>query len=315
MTRVHARKLDERFDAGLGATTTRADALDLVRQAFMCAGLDTPDLDARLLLMKALQIDAVAIIAWPNLPLGSAGAARLAGFVQRRLAREPVGRILGQREFWGLPFELSSETLEPRPETETIVETALSLMSDKQADLRILDLGTGSGCLLVALLHELPHAWGLGLDRSFSALTTARRNAARNGVADRAAFVMADWTAALRGRFDLVVSNPPYIASPDLPGLAPEVREHDPIAALDGGYDGLAAYRSIFAGARYLLDPRGTLIVEIGSTQEQAVRNLAVAAGLEVIRVAPDLGGHPRGIAMTPSYFEAELAFPAGTPI
>jgi release factor glutamine methyltransferase len=315
MNVFYARRLDERFDAALRATTTRAAALALARQAFVEAKLDTPDLDARLLLAEALQIDVIEITVRPDVALGPQAAERLAGFACRRLTREPVGRILGRREFWGLPFDLSPETLEPRPDTETVVETALSLVPDRQAALRLLDLGTGSGCLLVALLHELPQATGIGIDRSLGALATARRNAARNGVAERTAFVASDWAAALRGRFDLVVSNPPYIASPDLEGLAPEVREHDPMAALDGGNDGLVAYRIIFAGTPALLAPGGMLVVEIGSSQEQAVRNLAGAAGLEVIRVSHDLGGHPRAVALRPSYREAELALRAGTPI
>ena len=311
----HAPRLDARVDATLHATMTRADALAFVRQTFDAVGLDTPDLDARLLLSEALQIDAVEITVRPDVPLGACGAERLAAFACRRLAREPVGRILGRREFWGLAFELSPDTLEPRVDTETVVETSLSLVPDRQAPLRILDLGTGSGCLLVALLHELPHATGVGLDRSPGALATARRNAARNGVVDRALFVASDWTAALRGRFDLVVANPPYIPSPDLAGLAPEVRLYDPAAALDGGGDGLAAYRIIFAGIRDLLARGGMLTVEIGSTQEQGIEKLARANGLEMVKVAQDLAGHPRALALRPANEQEELAFGSGTPI
>jgi release factor glutamine methyltransferase len=283
----------------LTAQMTRAEALALLRHAFAEAGLDTPDLDARLLLADALQVDAVEIAVRPHHPLGPEAVARLAGFARRRLAREPVGRILGGREFWSLPFALSPETLEPRPETETVVETALSLMPDRQAGLRILDLGTGSGCLLVALLYELPRATGLGIDRSPGALATARGNAMRNGVGGRAAFVASDWTGALKARFDLIVSNPPYIPAPDVAGLAPEVREHDPRAALDGGDDGLAAYRTIFSEAAALLALPGTLVVEIGSGQEQPVRDLAVARNLRVVALARDLSGRPRALALT----------------
>jgi release factor glutamine methyltransferase len=283
----------------LTAQMTRAEALALLRHAFAEAGLDTPDLDARLLLADALQVDAVEIAVRPHHPLGPEAVARLAGFARRRLAREPVGRILGGREFWSLPFALSPETLEPRPETETVVETALSLMPDRQAGLRILDLGTGSGCLLVALLYELPRATGLGIDRSPGALATARGNAMRNGVGGRAAFVASDWAATLNARFDLIVSNPPYIPAPDVAGLAPEVREHDPRAALDGGDDGLAAYRTIFSEAAALLALPGTLVVEIGSGQEQPVRDLAVARNLRVVALGRDLGGRPRALALT----------------
>jgi release factor glutamine methyltransferase len=240
----------------------------------------------------------VEIAARPHLPLGKEAPARLIGFAQRRMAREPVGRILGRREFWGLSFELSPDTLEPRPDTETVVETALSLVPDRQAGLRLLDLGTGSGCLLVALLHELPRASGFGLDCSPGALATARRNAVRNGVGGRSAFAASDWAAAVRGRFDLIVSNPPYIPSPDLAGLAPEVRGHDPIVALDGGADGLAAYRVILAQTSDLLATGGTLVFEIGGTQEEAVGLLAHAARLRVVRAARDLAGYPRALAL-----------------
>jgi release factor glutamine methyltransferase len=280
-------------------TTTRAAALALLRSAFTEAGIDGPDLDARLLLMEALQVDAVEIAARPQMPLGDR-AVRLAGLARRRLAREPVGRILGRREFWGLSFELSPETLEPRPDSETVVETALSLAPDRLGGLTVLDLGTGSGCLLVALLQELPQAIGFGVDRSSGALASARRNAWRNGVGDRAAFVASDWTSALQGRFDLIVCNPPYIPSSDIASLAPEVREHDPAPALDGGEDGFAAYCIIFAKAADLLASGGSFVVEIGSTQEGAVRRLAHAAGLEVVRVTQDLSGHSRAVGLVP---------------
>ena len=157
----------------------------------------------------------------PEAALGPAGAARLDDYVSRRLAREPVARILGEREFWGLRFELSPETLVPRPDTETVVRAALGAGPRPCRRAGILDLGTGSGCMLVALLHELPNAYGLGIDRSFAALATARLNAARNGVGRRAAFLSCDWAAPLAGSFDLIVSNPPYIASRDLPRSIP----------------------------------------------------------------------------------------------
>jgi release factor glutamine methyltransferase len=282
------------------AATSRAEALLRLRRAFSEAGIDTPDLDARVLLMEALQVDAVEFAVRPHVALGPDAAPRLVAFARRRLAYEPVGRILGRREFWGLTFELSADTLEPRPDTETVVETALSLIPDRDAPLRILDLGTGSGCILVALLHEVPAAFGVGVDRSLDALRTARRNAARSGVGDRATFVASDWAAAVAGRFDLVVSNPPYIASAVLADLAPEVREHDPTRALDGGPDGLAAYRAIVAEAPRLLGPGGGLVLEIGWDQEEAIRTLARPAGLDVRQMAQDLRGHPRAVVLQP---------------
>ena len=282
------------------AATTRAEALVLLRRAFSDAAVDTPDLDARMLVSEALRADAVEIAARPEAPLGAEAAAQLGDFARRRLAREPVGRILGRREFWGLSLGLSPETLEPRPDTETVVEAALACSPDRQAPLRVLDLGTGSGCVLIALLHELSRAIGVGVDQSLGALRTARHNAVRNGVAGRAAFVAANWSAAVRAQFDLIVSNPPYIMSAVLAGLAPEVREHDPPGALDGGSDGLAAYRRIFAEAGELLDAAGALVLEIGSDQEQAVRELAGSAGFRVIEVAHDLAGHPRAVVLRP---------------
>ncbi|KMO27620.1 SAM-dependent methyltransferase, partial [Methylobacterium tarhaniae] len=172
-------------------------------------------------------------------------------------AGEPVARIIGAWEFWGLPFGLSSDTLVPRPDTETLVEAALGLGLGPDAPHRLADLGTGSGCILVALLTEWPQAVGLGIDRSPGACVTARANAARNGVADRAAFAVGDWASALSGPFDVVVANPPYIASEVIAGLSGEVRDHDPRLALDGGADGLDAYRTILAQVPRLLAPGG----------------------------------------------------------
>jgi release factor glutamine methyltransferase len=275
----------------------RDDALAALRRAFIEAGLDTPVLDARVLACAALDIDAAEIAARPEAPLGP-GAVRLTDFARRRLSREPVGRILGRREFWGLTFDLSPETLEPRPDTETLIETALLVIPHPHGRSRILDLGTGSGCLLIALLHELPDALGFGLDCSPGALATARRNAIRNGVAAQARFIASDWGAAIRGRFELIVANPPYIASTELAGLAAEVREHDPAAALDGGSDGLAAYRIIFAQARDLLAESGALVVEIGMDQGPAVKDLARISGLAVESEAADLAGHPRALVL-----------------
>lgn len=280
----------------IAAGMPRREAVAALRRAFAAAGLETPSLDARLLGVDALGIGATALVTDPEAALSADEARRLASHAQRRVAREPVARILGRAEFWSLPFRLSPETLVPRPDTETVVEAALALVPDRSAAIRLLDLGTGSGCLLVALLHELPFAWGLGLDRSAPALATARANAAQNGVADRAAFAAGDWTDALAGRFDLVVSNPPYIATSLIGGLDPEVARHDPPRALDGGPDGLAAYRTILAGAPALLAPGGSLVMEIGHDQHEALAELVGAAGLEVAGTARDLGGHMRAV-------------------
>jgi release factor glutamine methyltransferase len=276
-------------------STSRADALRALRRAFEAAGLDSPGLDARLLVLAALRVGAADLVTRPEAALGEAGAVELAAFAARRLGGEPVSRILGRREFWGLDFALSPDTLVPRPDSEVVVETALALLPAGPA--RLLDLGTGSGCLLVALLHERPDAFGIGVDRSPNALATARHNALANGVGTRAAFVAANWAAPLGGSFGLVISNPPYIASPVIPTLDREVREHDPALALDGGADGLDAYRIIAAEAPRLLEPGGHLVLEIGYDQADSVRALGEAAGLAFLRLAHDLSGNARCLA------------------
>jgi release factor glutamine methyltransferase len=277
---------------------TRQEAVLLVRRLFTQADLDTPALEARWLVEAALRISAGELAASPERVLSADGARRLDALLRRRLSREPLARILGEQEFWGLRFALSPEALVPRPDTETIVETALELLPDAAAPLRVLDLGTGSGCLLVALLHERPAAMGLGIDRSEGALQTAHGNAVRNNVAPRALFLRGNWSDAVRGPFDLVVSNPPYIPTGVIPTLDEEVRDHDPAAALDGGPDGLSAYRSILATARDFLAPEGLLVLEIGFDQAEAVTALSRAAGLAIRKVAHDLSGIRRCLAL-----------------
>ncbi|WP_457089250.1 peptide chain release factor N(5)-glutamine methyltransferase [Microvirga sp. P5_D2] len=277
---------------------TRAQALKELRQILAQAGFETAALDARLLLLTALGISATDLVIHPDASLTPQHEQILADFTRRRLAHEPVARIVGEREFWGLPFRLSPETLVPRPDTETVVATVLELLPNRQAAMRIVDFGTGSGCILVSLLHELPQATGLGIDLSESALRTARENAWVNGVGERSCFAASRWADALSGSFDLIVSNPPYIASPVISTLDEEVRRHDPLLALDGGRDGLAPYRILLGEAERLLAPGGLLAVEIGYDQEEALRSLAGANGLETLRVAHDLSGHPRCVAM-----------------
>lgn len=277
---------------------TRAQALAQLRRTLGEAGFETAALDARLLLLTALGIPATALVTHPDTPLTAEEAETLATFTRRRLAHEPVARIVGTREFWGLPFRLSPETLVPRPDTETVVETALAFLPDRQAPLRIVDFGTGSGCILVALLHELPKATGLGIDLSPGALVTARANAEDNGVGRRSHFALSRWAEAVSGSFDLIVSNPPYIASGVIPTLDEEVREHDPRLALDGGADGLEPYRILLSEADRLLAPGGLLAVEIGYDQAEDLRSLAGLHGLEVLRIAHDLSGNPRCVAM-----------------
>ena len=214
------------------------------------------------------------------------------------VAREPVAHLLGTSEFWGLPLQVTSATLVPRPDTETLVEAALAAIDEggpRTRPLRIADLGTGTGALLLALLSEVPNALGVGIDMSMEALTVARSNAERLGLAPRARFVRGHFGAALAGGFDLVVSNPPYIPAGDIDALPPEVKR-DPRTALDGGGDGLACYRSIAADAKRLVAPGGSLVMELRIGQERAVANLVKAAGLSPWPAKPDLSGIPRAL-------------------
>jgi release factor glutamine methyltransferase len=276
--------------------TSRRAALRRAVAVLAEAGIGQAEGDARFLLLGLLNLSPRDLALDGDRPLGEADASRLAPALSRRLAGEPVARILGAWEFWGLPFTLTPDTLVPRPDTETVVEAALATLPDRKAALRILDLGTGSGCILVALLTELPNATGIGLDLSLAALAAARDNAGANGVGHRTAFVCGDWCTALRGPFDLVVSNPPYIPAGDIPGLDREVAVHDPLRALDGGPDGLAAYRTILStlGGGGIAKPGASVVVEIGHDQAAAVEAIGTAAGLRFMGRTRDLAGHDR---------------------
>jgi release factor glutamine methyltransferase len=282
----------------LAPSMTVAQARRALTDAFRQAGLDSPELDARLLVGHALGLDHTALTIDSGRSLGTDAAQALVTLTARRLEREPVARILGVKEFWGLPLRLNDATLVPRPETETVVEVALAAIDSagpRARALRIADLGTGSGALLIALLTELPNATGIGTDVSRDALAAAGDNASRLGIAARTEFTICDFGAVLPGRFDLVVSNPPYIASADIDTLSPEVR-HDPRSALDGGADGLDCYRTIAGQAPGLLRPDGDLVVELGIGQEPAVAKLFHAAGLIPSPARPDLLGIPRAL-------------------
>lgn len=282
-----------------------APTIDEVRRAwaakFGAAGIDSPELDARLLVGHALGLDHAALAAAAARRLTAKQANAVGALAERRLGREPVARIIGAKEFWSLSLAVNAATLVPRPETETLVEAALATVDrrgPRTQALRIVDLGTGSGAILLALLSELPNAFGVGTDVSPGALTLARDNARRLGLT-RAAFLACDMAAALRGPFDLVVSNPPYIARADIAGLAPEVRLFDPPLALDGGHDGLDSYRAIAAAAPLLLARDGAVIVELGSGQAEPVAALFAAAGLAPAAPRPDLNGVPRALVAT----------------
>jgi len=288
----------------VNATRRAGPTIDSVRREwtarFQAAGVESAELDARILTGAALGLDLTGLIKAARQPVGAAEAAKLEAFARRRLAGEPVARILGSKEFWGLPLKLSRETLVPRPDTETVVELALDMLRRKPHPLlsaRIADIGTGSGAILLALLSELPDASGVGTDISLAALMTARDNAVALGFVSRASFVVCNYAAALSDGFDLVVSNPPYIRSAEVAELAAEVRDHDPRRALDGGADGLGAYRDLIPEAARLLKPDGVLVVEAGIGQSGDIEDFMTAAGLTIMD-APrtDLGGVSRAV-------------------
>jgi release factor glutamine methyltransferase len=293
-------------DAG-GASAASADlrGLSLERARRRLAGqlrrrgCDAPELDARVLIGHALALDHAGLATQSGRVLKAGEAGAIAALAERRLAREPVARILGRKEFWGCSLRLNAETLVPRPESETVVEAALAAMRGRHdAPLRVADLGTGSGALLLALLSELPAAYGVGTDISLAALGCARDNAAALGLAGRAAFVACDYGAALGGPVDLLVSNPPYVARGDIAALQPEVRDFDPRRALDGGPEGLAGYRAIGSQVRRLLAPDGVVVLELGFGQLAAVRAIFAAAGLAPEGERHDLSGVIRALVM-----------------
>jgi release factor glutamine methyltransferase len=268
---------------------------------FKSGQIDSAELDARILVGAVLSLDLTGMIAAANRRLTSEEAAHLEDFARRRLDGEPVARILRFREFWGLPLKLTAATLVPRPDTETVVELALEMLRAaprRSQPPRIADIGTGSGAILLALLSEFPDAFGVGTDISEYALQTAHSNAVDLKLADRAGFVACDYAAALSGPFDLIVSNPPYVRSAEIAGLATEVRNHDPRAALDGGADGLDAYRALIPQAARLLAPGGVLVVEAGQGQSGDIEGLMTAAGLMLPEPAKaDLAGIRRAVA------------------
>lgn len=285
---------------GLKDGASVAEAVRLIAQAFKAAGIDEPEADARILLAYALRLDRARLAAQADRLLEAREIDAASALAARRLRREPVARILGQKEFWSLDLRISPAVLVPRPETETVVELALDKIGRgglRMEKMRILDIGTGSGALLLALLTEMPNATGLGTDISAAALAIARENAERHRLEARCEFVAANIADGVTGRFDLIVSNPPYVAADDIATLAPEVRDHDPRLALDGGGDGLACYRAIANSMSQLLASGGRLIVELGAGQEPAVRELFTKAGLKAGETRADLAGIPRAFS------------------
>jgi release factor glutamine methyltransferase len=286
----------------LKAGASVAEAVRLMAQAFRLAGVEDAEIDARALLGHALELDRAQLISQSHRILEAREIEVASALAARRLKREPVARIVGRKEFWDQMLQVTPDVLVPRPETETLVEAALDFVVRgglRMEKLRILDIGTGSGALLLALLGELPNATGIGTDISAGALEVARGNAERNGLAARSSFVECNIGEGVQGLFDLIVSNPPYIPRGDIAALLPEVRDYDPVVALDGGADGLDAYRAIATEARRLLAPGGRLIVELGMGQEPAVRALFTKAGFSVGEARRDLAGIPRALGAT----------------
>ncbi len=267
-------------------------------QLLRAAAIEGPRFEARLLLAHAMGTPTDALLRDPRAAVPDDAASRFRALVTARAARTPVAHLLGETGFWTLTLRTTPDALIPRPDTETLIEAALDALPDRGSVRRILDLGTGTGALLLAALAEYPSADGIGVDRSAAAVALARGNARRNGLADRAAFVVADWAAPLGGRFDLVLSNPPYIESAAIAGLLPEVARHDPPLALDGGLDGLDAQRAITAALPRLLAPGGRAVLELGAGQGRGVEVLARAAGLRTLAIRPDLGGTPRALVL-----------------
>lgn len=260
---------------------TAREAIAALAASLRKAGVPAPELDARLLVLEACKLSPEAYILRPETQVGAAEADLIGAFEARRIAREPVSRILGYREFWGRRFAIDPAVLDPRPDTETLIEAALALLGEAHGagPLRILDLGTGSGCILLTLLAEMPQAWGVGADISSQALSLARVNAERLGLASRAAFVQCDWCETFAGPFGLIISNPPYIESVSIDALDDEVRCHDPDLALDGGGDGLAAYRRIVDDCARIAAAEAWVILEAGIGQASKVTDLFEEAG------------------------------------
>jgi len=260
------------------------------------AGIENAGLDARILVSHGLKLDRAQLLAQPERILTERETKLVGILIECRARHEPVARILGEREFWSLPFGLNEATLEPRPDSETLIEAVLKSVTDRSAALRILDLGTGTGCLLLSLLHELPNAAGLGIDKAPRAVEQAQLNADRLDLGRRAAFRTGNWLEGTTGTFDIIISNPPYIAKNDIPTLMPEVREHDPHLALDGGEDGLTAYRAIIPALPHVMTSGGFAAFEVGTGQAASVADMLMLAGFKNIAIRKDLSGIERCI-------------------
>ena len=290
-------------EAVLDSRLTIGTALHRATALLAQAGIARPQAEARILLERMSGLDRATLIGFPEQQLASEQGDAFDALVARRCAHEPVSRILGRREFWSLSFQVTPATLDPRADSETLVAAVLERLRVRTAALSILDLGTGTGCLLLALLSELPRASGIGVDISVEAVATAAANAEELCLGERAVFRVGDWTDPwardISARFDVIVSNPPYIESTAIDGLAPEVARYDPRAALDGGADGLQAYRQLIPQSARLLRPGGIMALEIGAGQGSLVRRLASDAGFSILGTAADLAAIERCLLFT----------------
>ena len=277
--------------------TTLVRAWTSARDRLKAAGVDTPVIDARLLVEAAAGATRADLLSDPHRILSGEQSTMLDDYLQRRERREPVAHILGRKGFWSIMLNVGPQVLTPRPETEQVVSAALEAI-ELHAPARLLDLGVGSGAILLAVLAERPAAKGLGVDISEEALAVARENASNLGLAAQVALLRGDWTSGLEDAgFDVVVSNPPYVPTGEIETLEPEVRQYEPRAALDGGPDGLSAYRVLAPEILRVLKPGGRFVVEVGRDQGAAVRSLFEAAGATEVRLSQDLGGRERIVA------------------
>ncbi len=282
------------------------DFYQKIRKHLSDGGLETPDLEARWILKSVLNISDADLITGAG-TVSQEQATRIDAIVTRRLAGEPLSRILGEREFYGRTFKIGPETLDPRPDTETLVRIAVGVLEKKfhvkqpipLYAAEILDLGTGSGAILLSILKENPDLRGIGVDLSYETLKIASHNAKSLGVSQRSAFICGNWADSITGQFELIVSNPPYIRTSVIENLEKEVRNHDPILALDGGLDGLDAYKKIFSELPRLLKPGGTALLEIGFDQTDDLARLSREPWIRKICTHTDLAGRPRVVEIS----------------
>ena len=285
---------------------TLGKAVNAVAEEFKSIGIDSARLDARLIVTRALGLEPQSALLYPEQEITTESSRIILEMVERRMRREPMAQIFGHREFWSLDFLITADSLIPRPDTETLVEAVLSSIGEdgKDNSLNILDLGTGSGCILLSLLSELPNTNGIGIDISEAAVSVAEANAAHLGLSDQSRFQIGNWGQGLDDTFDIIVSNPPYIPAADIEGLAPEVALYEPRGALDGGEDGLDAYRSITMDLKRLLKPDGSAFFEIGVGQADDVVLILSENGFSGIETLPDLAGIDRVIALKSKNWE-----------